>query len=389
MSIDADARTIEHAFGEELARWGRYRHRALLRRDPSFARQRPSIEAVLSGYEWDVSRVQSVPSSQRPLRAVAWNIERGKRLDALLGVLAERPELANPDLMLLTEVDVGMGRSGNEHVAARIGEALGMGWVFAPSHLVLSPGDHAERDHGVDNSRALHGVALLSRFPIRRVVGVPLPEFVDKFHVLEKRLGDKRALVAEVDAPGGALVVAAVHLDPFAPPRHRARQMRLVTEAMARMGHERALLGGDLNTTTYHLGSIAGLGLDIAGKLLIHGFEGTVHRYMTPERTAERRVFDELARAGLTVDGFNQTELGTLYYDIHNPELIDKSRDYLPKPVLKWLMRRLEPWAGAVPLRTDWFAGRGLTPQRAAVVARPRFKGGHVSDHEPVVVEFV
>lgn len=387
VDLDTDSRTIEHDFGPKLSRWGRYPHRALLHRDPAFVRSRPQIEAILGGYEWDISCAR--PGSRpKPLRAVAWNIERGKRLDALLGVLAERPELADPDLMLLTEVDLGMGRSGNEHVAARIGEALGLGWVFAPSHIVLSPGDHGERDHGVDNTRSLHGVALLSRFPIRRVVGVPLPEFVDKFHVLEKRLGDKRALVAEVEAPGGPLVVANVHLDPFSPPRHRARQIRLVTDAMSRIGCERALLGGDLNTTTYNFGSIAGLGLDVAGKLLRHGFEGTIHRYMQPEIGAERRVFEVLQRAGLRIDGFNQTDVGTLYYDANNPELLDKTSDYLPRPVLDWLVRRLEPWAGAVPLRTDWFAGRGVTPRRAEVVMRPRYKGGHVSDHEPVVVEF-
>jgi endonuclease/exonuclease/phosphatase family metal-dependent hydrolase len=387
IELDAPVGDVEHDFGDELSRWGGFRHRSQLRRDPAFMRRRHEIDAVLSGYEWDL-RATRPPGSVGPVRAVAWNIERGKRLEPLLGVLAEREEVANPDLVLLTEVDVGMGRSRNEHVARRIGEALGLGWIFAPSHLVLAPGDHAELDHGIPNTRSLHGVTLLSRFPVRRVVGVSLPEYVDKFHTLEKRLGDKRALVAEVDAPGGPIAVASVHLDPFCPPRHRARQMRLVTAAIERMGCHRALLGGDLNTNTYHLGSVAGLGIDIAHKLLRFGFEETVRQYMTPEQVFERSVFGVLAKAGLTIEGFNQRETATLYYDINDPELIDKSRDYLPAPMLRWLTRKLEPWSGCVPLRMDWFAGRGLRPLRSSVLERPRYQGGHVSDHDPVIVDF-
>jgi hypothetical protein len=52
-------------------------------------------------------------------------------------------------------------------------------------------------------------------------------------------------------------------------------------------------------------------------------------------------------------------------------------------------MRKLEPWAWSVPLKMDWLAGRGLQPLERGVVQRPRHRGLHVSDHEPIVVEFV
>src|SRR5437773_1052242 len=83
-------------------------------------------------------------------------------------------------------------------VARELASALGMRYVFANSHLVLAPGDSAEQDHGQENALALHGNALLSRFPIRRFEAVTLPEYQDKFHALEKRLGEKRALLADV-----------------------------------------------------------------------------------------------------------------------------------------------------------------------------------------------
>jgi endonuclease/exonuclease/phosphatase family metal-dependent hydrolase len=107
---------------------------------------------------------------------VTWNVERGKRFEPLLGLLQGHPELVGADLLLLTELDIGMGRSGNRHIPRELGRALGLDWVFANFHLVLAPGDSAERDHGVPNTQGLHGAALLSRFPIRRFAAVSLPE---------------------------------------------------------------------------------------------------------------------------------------------------------------------------------------------------------------------
>lgn len=390
VDTDPGVRTVEHALSEHLPRWGSFRTRWELRRDPGFRRHRREIEAVLTGWEWDVTRTRApehAVSRGANLRAVAWNIERGKRFDPLCGALLEHPDLCGADLVLLSEVDEGMGRSDNRHVARELGERLGMGWVFAPSHIVLAPGDHGEQDHGKGNTRSLHGAALLSRYPIRRVCGVPLPEYFDKFQVLEKRLGDKRAIVAEIELPDGPLCVAAVHLDPFAPPRHRARQLGMVLQAVRRFGIDRVLLGGDFNTTTYDLGSALGLAVDVAHKLIRFGFHGTIEQYMTPEQVFERRVFDVLAAARLTVHGFTEPGRGTIYYDTNDPELIEKSRDYLPPRVLRWLMRRLEPWHGTVPLRMDWFAGRGLQPERCRTVERPRWKGLRISDHNPLVVD--
>jgi endonuclease/exonuclease/phosphatase family metal-dependent hydrolase len=380
-------RIVEHALSDELPRWGSFRTRGELRRDPAFRRRRREIESVLTGWEWDVTRTQSPAGRDPTLRAVAWNIERGKRFEPLVGALREHPELSGADLVLLTEVDDGMGRSDNRHVARELGERLGMGWVFAPSHIVLAPGDHGEQDHGKGNTRSLHGAALLSRYPIRRVCGVPVPEYFDKFQVLEKRLGDKRAIVAEIELPDGPLCVATVHLDPFAPPRHRARQLRMVLDTVRRFGIDRVLLGGDFNTTTYDLGSALGLAVDVAHKLVRFGFGGTIQEYMTPERVFERRIFDVLAAAELSVQGFTEPGRGTIYYDTNDPELIEKSRDYLPPPVLRWLMRRLEPWHGTVPMRMDWFAGRRLDPLRCRTVERPRYKGMRISDHNPLVVD--
>jgi endonuclease/exonuclease/phosphatase family metal-dependent hydrolase len=381
---------LSHALTPHFEGLRRVRTRRRLRRHRLYRRLQADIERVLAGFEWDVSALPRARAlaDDAPLRAVAWNVERGKRFAALMGVVQNEPWLRDADLLLLTEVDIGMGRSGNRNVPREVARALDMGYVFANYHLVLAPGDSAEQEHGEHNTLGLHGAALLTRLPVRRFWGLPLPEFTDKFHALEKRLGSKRALLVELELADGPLLVVVVHLDPFAPPRHRAAQLRLVCEAIARTGIERVLLGGDLNTNTYHLGSKAGLALDVLHKLVRFGFDGTVRQYMTPEQVFERRVFAALAQAGLRTEGFTDPTAGTLHYDLNDPELRDKSLAYLPPRVLAWLERKLQPWGGCVPMRIDHFAGRGLSAVRALTLPRARHEGQHVSDHAPIVVEF-
>ena len=387
VEIDAPRRALEHGLSPALPRWSEMASRRALERDREFLSRRNEVARVLQGFDWDMHAATVRQPLSRPLRAVAWNVERGKRFEALCGVLDGEPRLCGADLLLLSEVDWGMGRSGNRHVARELAARLGLGYVFVPAHLVLSRGDVGERDVVDPNRESLHGLTLLSRFPVRRLVGVPLPEYIDKFKVLEKRLGWKRALVAEVELPDGPITVAAVHLDPFSPPRHRARQIRMVLHAIARFGNPRVLLGGDLNTTTYDLGSAPGLAINLAYKLVRFGFHGTVRQYMKPDEVFERKMFRSLARAGLTVEGFIDPSCGTIYYDLNDPEIVAKSMEYVPEPVFRWLKRRLAPWGGKVPLRFDWFAGRGLRPRGAWVIEEPAHAGVRVSDHNPLVVD--
>lgn len=380
--------TLSHELGELLRRFGGYRRKRALVRDPEYRAAQPEIERLLCGLEWDL-RAATATQPTRPgrLRAIAWNVERGKRFEPLLGTLTSLDGLASPDLVFLTELDIGMGRSGNRNVPRELARALGMGYVFSNFHLVLARGDRGEQLLSAPNSHAMHGSALLTRFPVRRVSTLRLPEWVDKFHVLEKRLGDKRALFVELALPDGPLTVVVVHLDPFCPPRHRAWQMQLVLEHLEHFGARRVLLGGDLNTHTWDAGSAPGLAISLAHKLVRFGFAGTVANYMTPERVFERGVFDALSHAGLSTEGFVDPSRGTVYYDMHDPEVIDKSLDEVPRPVLNWLERRLRPWGGCVPLRMDWFAGRGVTPAAAWTVSRPRHQGQRVADHDPLGVE--
>lgn len=385
---------LDHDFSDALAHLASIRTRRRLERDPVFVQIRPQLERVLRGFEWDLGPTLGTPlTPKRPgvVRALAWNVERGKRFAGLKQALLDEPQLREADLLLLTEVDIGMGRSQNRNVPRELAAALGMGYVFANYHIVLAEGDRSERGHGVANTKALHGCALLTRFPVLRFAAVELQERRDKFHSTEKRMGTKRALLCELLLPDGPLTVAVVHLDPFTGPRQRADQLRRVLEQVRAFGGERVLLGGDLNTNTYDFGSGRGLAVDMLHKITRFGFAGTVAQYMTPDESFERRVFDELRAGGLTVEGYNDRARGTIYYDIYDPDMASNARDYLRGPlgrwVIRWVERRLAPWSGRVPLRVDWFAGAGLRPREPQVIERPMTQGRLISDHNPIVID--
>ena len=385
---------LDHDVTEALAHLSRIRTRRKLERDPVYRRIRPQLERVLRGFEWDLEPTLGTSlTPRRPgvVRVVAWNVERGKRFAALRHALVHDPLLRDADILLLTEVDIGMGRSQNLNVPRELASALGMGYVFANYHIVLAEGDRGERGHGVPNTKALHGCVLLTRFPVLRFEAVELRERKDKFHATEKRMGNKRALLCELLLPDGPLSIALVHLDPFTGPRHRAKQLRQVIRRLRAFGGARMLLGGDLNTNTYDLGSGQGLAVNLLYKFMRFGFNGTIEQYMKPEQVVERKVFAALRVGGLAIQGYNDFTRGTIYYDVYDPEMARKALDYLPPPVCRWMMRwlehRLSRWNGRVPLRVDWFAGAGLRPRLPQVIERPMVEGRIISDHNPILVD--
>jgi len=384
----APTKLLEHDLdGVFLAQLAQVRRRRQLALDRRYRSRRRDIDAVLGGFEWKLTRTVAEPAER--VSAIAWNIERGKRFEPLLHNLLHDPALARADLMLLTEVDKGMARSGNRDIAAELAEATGMDYVFVNHHLVLARGDRGEQDHTGDNTFAMHGSALLSRFPIRRFTSVGLPEYVDKFHDYEKRLGCKRALIAEVLLPDGPLTIAVAHLDPFAPPRHRVYQMQRIIDTLLRFGGKRVLLGGDLNTNTYDVSKGPNLLAGILYKASRLGVTGAIEHYLEPERRFERSLFDLMREVGFELDPFNVPRAGTLFYDAHDPEIVSKARAYLPAAVVVRLQKMVEPWGGVVPMHLDWWAGHGLTAEAPEVIIRPTWHSKYISDHYPIAVDLV
>jgi hypothetical protein len=184
-------------------------------------------------------------------------------------------------------------------VPREIAAALGMGYVFANYHIVLAEGDRGERGHGIPNTKALHGCALLTRFPVLRFEAVELRERRDKFHATEKRMGNKRTLLCELLLPDGPLTVALVHLDPFTGPRHRATSCARSSPGCAASGASGCCSAATSTPTPTTSAAGSGLAYNMLYKMTRFGFEGTVEQYMTPEEIVERKVFAALRAGGL------------------------------------------------------------------------------------------
>ncbi|HET9622701.1 MAG TPA: endonuclease/exonuclease/phosphatase family protein [Kofleriaceae bacterium] len=339
----------------------------------------------------DAIDVEDAPGARplgRHVRAVAWNIQRGAHLDRLIAALRDHPELARADVLLLSEVDHGMGRSGNRHVARELAAALGMGYAFAVSYVALED-DFGENAGGVASTLALAGNAILSRAPIVRAINADVPAVRDKFGSSEKRLGRKRAAVAAIASEAGPITFAQAHLDSNADARQRCTQLAAILDEAERIaaGPSAAgpiVLGGDLNTTTYQYSSKRRLARDLLHKLFVTGFAGTIDNYLTPERRYETPIFDLLARRGFALDGFNERGGGTIRYDFNEPYAIQKVQKAVGGPLTRWLVRRLRRWNGVVAAHLDWFAGRGVTARGARVI---RLASPAPSDHDPIVVD--
>jgi endonuclease/exonuclease/phosphatase family metal-dependent hydrolase len=375
---------IEHELAPHYGALRAFANRRALERSELWRRISGEVERVTT----TVERGDAEPrlTAGRPLRFVAWNVQRGACFDPILGALRDDPVLAGADFVLLSEIDSGLGRSANRNVARELAQGLGMSYAFAPSYLTLGD-DWGENRAGLANTTALAGTAILTRAPIVRAENVELPALRDKFSSSERRLGNKRALLVEADAglPGGPLLVGACHLDSNASPADRARQLAAL---LARMrGTQPAVVGGDFNCSTHDLSSPLAVLRDALVKLIRRGLRRTIDGYMRPQDGAERPLFDLLRARDFAIDGFNDPALPTYRYDFNDPYALQKLRRTGGLPLIalvRWLSRR---WDHCLPARLDWFAARSLRAAGATVVDPHDAAGRAVSDHAAVACD--
>ena len=374
---------IEHDLAPHYPALRAIRDRRALERSALWRSIRAEVERVVTGVERG-DQTPTLATDGAPLRLCAWNVQRGARFDALRAAFSNDPVLRRADVLLLTEIDCGLGRSHNRNVARELAEALGMSYAFGPSYLALGD-DWGENPDGRESTTALAGTAILARARIARAENLALPALRDKFGSTEKRLGTKRALLAELALPTGPLVVAACHLDSNASPWQRASQLAAVLDRVE--GPTPVIIGGDFNASTHDLSSALAAARDVLRKLATGGLRKSIEGYMTPERAEERPLFDLLAARGCLVDGFNDHRAATYRYDFNDPYSLEKLRRAGGR-ALVWLVRRLlRRWGACLPARLDWFAGRGLRAVSATVVDPTDAYGRPVSDHAAIVCD--
>jgi endonuclease/exonuclease/phosphatase family metal-dependent hydrolase len=319
-------------------------------------------------------------------RLVAWNIERGAGFEGQLDVFRAHPHIKDFDVLLLTECDLGMARSGNREVAQALARELGLYYVFVPCYLNLTKGSGLERAISGENEVGLHGNAVLSRYPLSGARRIPLPNGIDKVASREKRLGCQTVAAADVEFPGWRLTVASVHLDAQSSQPHRRDQMRQVLDGLPPAGP--AVLGGDWNTTTYNssraVWSILGFWLRV--------FMGVDHvirnHYLHPYNLFERDLFRLLEERGFDYRRSNQVGEPTILYEFGDHKTRQNLGEWVPAWCFHFIRWALRNHGGKCPFKIDWFAARSVGCENPVVLHDARVgQDGPLSDHDAIAVD--
>ncbi len=376
---------IRSEIAPHFATLARCRSSAELARHPLYSRIAPLVRRVLSTPE--TGSFSPGPAPARPrYRFLAWNLERGIELDRQIQALRTHPYLSTADVLMLTETDVGMARSGNRAVAREIAQALGMHYAFIPSYINLSKGAGIEYFASGENTLGLHGNALLSRYPFSRVWPIQLENGKDKMTGREKRLGLKQALAAEIEFPNARLIAVTTHLDAQSTRRHRHDQIQDVIDGIGDDGP--AVIGGDWNTSTYNSSHALPAILGFWRRVLM-GVDHVIRsHYLHPEARFERELFHLLERRGFDYRRSNVLGEPTLSYDIADLRTRRSLGEWVPGWCFAFIRWALRNHGGRCPLKLDWFATRDLSARNPVVIREYRDNGERpLSDHEAIGVD--
>jgi len=276
------------------------------------------------------------------MRIVTWNIEKGKRWPLLEHCLSHET-IRTADILCLNEADEGMARSGNLRIAHEIGERLGMQVVFGQTFQEFTKGYGDELLAPGENTIGIQGNAVLSRFPIVDSQNLLLPSCFDHSKRVERRSGNRHALIVRVECVANRIVtVANAHLEVFGTARCRGRQMKFLVEHLP---EGPAIVTGDFNTNTFSRGSW----FQIAVSLAQLAFSDTQSRVRNPWQ--HEPLFKYLSSAGFTWREFNDDH-PTCPVDLSTLE----ERANLPAFIRKIILSRCR----YLPLRLDFITCRGL-----------------------------
>lgn len=265
---------------------------------------------------------QTVSTKLGPLlRVTTWNIEKslhmpeviaamtseqayaemieadiGEGSDTWNEMLRQRERVAGSDIIFLQEMDIGVNRSGYANAAGDLAEALDMNYAYGTQAIEVDPvllglepiTDHetgeidreATKFFQADPARfkGCFGSAVLSRYPIRRVVLVPLETegydwyegekakttFVEDLRRVgtklvfdntvtrEMKVGGRHFFRVDLEVPGvgqhDTLSVINVHLEIKCLPEVRVEQMKEILAYIRDIPHP-VVMAGDFNAS--------------------------------------------------------------------------------------------------------------------------------------------
>ena len=275
----------------------------------------------------------------------AWNAERCKYLPESAALL----DGIGADVMLLTELDIGMARSGNRHTVRELARMLGAGYAFGVEYVELGLGDDREKIWHMNESNAfgLHGNAVLSKAPLDRPAVVRLDDgarwFAGEQSTNERRIGARMAMIASLDVGGTPLLVASVHLESSTDAADRAAQVAVLLKTIEQRADGRTVvIGGDFNTSA-----------------------------LPPAETDDGAWFDDAASYEPMFARFS--DAGYQWHAANTRAATERMRpDGTPRPPYR---------------KIDWFFTRGAAVRRAVTVAAIDATRSAISDHDVIVID--
>jgi endonuclease/exonuclease/phosphatase family metal-dependent hydrolase len=382
---------LEHSLNEHFPALLKFESTAEMESAAIWHEVRSDVERVMNAVAIeDLVSMQDSSDERTVVSAIAWNIERGIQLDGILGAFKTHPDLFGRDVLLLTELDHGMARSGNRFVAKEIARDLNLNYAFAPVYIPLQKGSGVEAEMEGENTTSIHGLAMFTRWPMRNVHAIPLPNGKDKMWGKEKRIGFLRALTADIEHPVGTFRAVTVHLDAHCSRAHRRMQMRIILDHLETLQPLPTLIGGDWNTTGFNSQSSTRAILGYFRRVFMGPKNIATNHLPHPERYFERRMFDDLERRGFSFRNVNNIGAGTLHYDVGSIEKNTNLRDWVPEwcfPFIFWAAGRV---GGKVSARLDWFAVHGMTPVDGTAKTIGELitaDGKPLSDHDAIAVD--
>lgn len=218
---------------------------------PDLAGHANALAAVPAFRQVEVGGITPPPFDRPAVRLAAWNLERGLFPEESARILAR----ARTDLALLTELDIGLLRTGQVHTVGRMAALLGQGYAYGLEFLELAamPPPAGFPMNGVANSEGFHGNGFISALPFAAPVAIRLPEVADWFNNapagLERRIGTRVAVAATFSAAATRFVACSAHLESLGGGAGRATQMAALLDALDDYAAGLPIvIGGDLNT---------------------------------------------------------------------------------------------------------------------------------------------
>ncbi len=184
--------------------------------------------------------------TRRSIRVMTWNIDHGSNFETIAAAMQNHPV----DLCLLQEVDWNTARAGEKDIAAELAQALHLNGSYGIEFEELSQGRGHPAYIGQATLTDLPQVrSYILRFERQSGFWKPRSWIPSTLPLMQRRLGNRIALVNELQFAGKPLVVYNAHLESRSAGAIQSRQIdEMLADCRRWPSDATVVLGGDLNT---------------------------------------------------------------------------------------------------------------------------------------------